>query len=192
MKNSEGRTPHILFSEEHRRLVREGEKWMKDTASSCMLVATLIATVMFAAAFTIPGGNDNLTGRPNFLHYRSFMAFAICDALALFCSATSILMFLSILTSRYAVEDFLHSLPHRLITGLATLFISIATMMGAFAATLFIVLGNDFAWIAIPISTTACVPVTLFALLQFPLFADVISHLYDSSIFFRPTNRLFC
>ncbi|KAK3188907.1 hypothetical protein Dsin_028468 [Dipteronia sinensis] len=191
MKNSEGRTPHILFTEEHRRLVREGEKWMKDTASSCMLVATLIATVMFAAAFTIPGGNDNITGRPNFLHYRSFMAFAICDALALFCSATSILMFLSILTSRYAVEDFLHSLPYRLITGLATLFISIATMMGSFAATLFIVLGNDFAWIAIPISTTACVPVTLFALLQFPLFADVISHLYDSSIFFRPTSRLF-
>ncbi|KAL5840747.1 hypothetical protein ACOSQ4_013355 [Xanthoceras sorbifolium] len=191
MKNSEGRTPHVLFSEEHKRLVREGEKWMKDTASSCMLVATLIATVMFAAAFTLPGGINNSTGRPVFLHYRSFMVFAISDALALFCSATSILMFLSILTSRYAEEDFLHSLPNRLITGLATLFISIATMMGAFGATLFIVLGNDFAWVAIPIATTACVPVTLFALLQFPLFADVISHLYNSSIFFRPSNNLF-
>ncbi|KAK0579795.1 hypothetical protein LWI29_031546 [Acer saccharum] len=65
--------PHILFSEEHRRLVREG-KMDESPASSCMLVATLIATVMFAAAFTIPGGNDNITGRPIFLHYRSFMA----------------------------------------------------------------------------------------------------------------------
>ncbi|XP_031269174.1 ankyrin repeat-containing protein NPR4-like [Pistacia vera] len=176
-KNSEGRTPHILFLEEHRRLVREGEKWMKDTASSCMVVATLIATVMFAAAFTVPGGNNNLTGKPVFLHHWSFLVFAISDALALFCSATSILIFLSILTSRYAVEDFLHSLPNRLIIGLATLFISIATMMAAFGATLFIVLSNEFAWIAIPIAIVACVPVTLFPLLQFPLLSDMISHL---------------
>ncbi|KAJ4702482.1 Ankyrin repeat-containing protein [Melia azedarach] len=180
-KNSEGRTPHILFSEEHKRLLREGEKWMKDTASSCMVVATLIATVMFAAAFTVPGGNNESTGKPIFLHYKSFLVFAISDALALFCSATSILMFLSIITSRYAEEDFLHSLPNRLITGLATLFISIATMMAAFAATLFIVLGDEFAWVAIPIAVVACVPVTLFALLQFPLLSDMISHLCNSS-----------
>ncbi|ESR61923.1 hypothetical protein CICLE_v10014428mg [Citrus x clementina] len=189
-KNSEGRTPHILFSEEHRRLVREGEKWMKDTASSCMVVATLIATVMFAAAFTVPGGNDDSTGRPIFRHYKSFMVFAVSDALALFCSATSILMFLSIITSRYAEEDFVHSLPNRLIIGLATLFISIATMMAAFAATLFIVLGDDFVWIAIPIATGACVPVSLFALLQFPLLSDMISHLYKYSIFTRRSNHL--
>ncbi|KAK9226940.1 hypothetical protein WN943_011988 [Citrus x changshan-huyou] len=189
-KNSEGRTPHILFSEEHRRLVREGEKWMKDTASSCMVVATLIATVMFAAAFTVPGGNDDSSGRPIFRHYKSFMVFAVSDALALFCSATSILMFLSIITSRYAEEDFVHSLPNRLIIGLATLFISIATMMAAFAATLFIVLGDDFVWIAIPIATGACVPVSLFALLQFPLLSDMISHLYKYSIFTRRSNHL--
>ncbi|XP_044509147.1 ankyrin repeat-containing protein NPR4-like [Mangifera indica] len=188
-KNSEGRTPQMLFSEEHRRLVREGEKWMKDTASSCMVVSTLIATVMFAAAFTVPGGNDNVTGRPIFLHQRSFLVFAISDALALFCSATSILMFLSILTSRYAEEDFLHSLPNRLITGLAALFISIATMMAAFGATLFIVLSDELAWIAIPIATAACIPATLFALLQFPLLSDMINHLYNSSIFSSPDQK---
>uniref|UniRef100_A0A5B6YR97 PGG domain-containing protein n=1 Tax=Davidia involucrata TaxID=16924 RepID=A0A5B6YR97_DAVIN len=192
MKNSEGRTPRTLFKEEHKGLVREGEKWMKDTASSCMVVATLIATVMFAAAFTVPGGNDNDTGRPIFLRDRSFMVFAISDALALFSSASSILIFLSILTSRYAQGDFLHSLPSRLIIGLTTLFISIATMMIAFSATLFIVLGHEFAWIAIPIAAVACVPVTLFALLQFPLFADIISHIYRSSIFFHPSSHLLC
>ncbi|KAJ0081296.1 hypothetical protein Patl1_12366 [Pistacia atlantica] len=186
-KNSDGKTPHILFSKEHEKLLQEGEKWMKDTASSCMLVATLIATVMFAAAFTVPGGNNNLTGRPLFLHQVSFLIFAISDALALFCSATVILMFLSILTSRYAEEDFLHSLPNRLIIGLATLFISIATMMAAFGATFFIALGDDLSSIAIPIASIACVPVILFALLQFPLFSDTISHLYKSSIFSRPT-----
>ncbi|RVX02692.1 Retrovirus-related Pol polyprotein from transposon RE2 [Vitis vinifera] len=131
---------------------------MKDTASSCMVVATLIATVMFAAAFSVPGGNDDDTGRPIFLTKKSFLVFAISDALALFSSATSILIFLSILTSRYAEEDFLESLPNRLIIGLATLFISVATMMIAFCATLFIVLGPELVWVANPMALVACVP----------------------------------
>ncbi|KAK9268295.1 hypothetical protein L1049_010738 [Liquidambar formosana] len=190
MKDSDGRTPQILFTEEHKGLVREGGKWMKDTASSCMVVATLIATVIFAAPFTVPGGNDNHTGKPTFLSRRSFLVFAISDALALISSATSILIFLSILTSRYAEEDFLESLPNRLILGLATLFVSIATMMIAFCATLFIVLGHGFTEVAIPMALVACIPVTLFAMLQFPLFVDMISHIYRSSIIFRPSNHL--
>ncbi|KAL7211060.1 hypothetical protein ACSBR2_014025 [Camellia fascicularis] len=190
MKDSEGRTPHILFTEEHKSLMREGEKWMKDTASSCMVVATLIATVMFAAAFTVPGGNDNDTGRPILLSEMSFMVFAISDALALFSSATSLLIFLSILTSRYAEEDFLDSLPRKLILGLATLFISIATMMTSFCATLFIVLDGKLSWVAIPMVVVACIPATLFALLQFPLFVDMVSHAYRSGMIFRPKNHL--
>ncbi|XP_031251063.1 uncharacterized protein LOC116108967 [Pistacia vera] len=145
-KNSARKTPHILFSEKHEKLLREGEKWMKDTASSCMLVAMLIATVMFAAAFTVSSDNNNPTGKPIFLHQVSFLIFAVSETLALFCSATAILMFLSVLTSRYAEEGFMHSLPNRLIIGLTTLFISIATMMAAFGATLFIVLADDFSF----------------------------------------------
>ena len=190
MKNELGRTPQILFTEEHKGLVQEGEKWMKDTASSCMLVATLIATVMFAAAFSVPGGNDQKTGKPMFLLKRSFLVFAVSDALALFSSATSILIFLSILTSRYAEEDFLEALPNRLIIGLATLFISVATMMIAFCSTLFIALGPELVWIANLMAFVACVPVTLFPLLKFPLFIDTISHRYRSRIICHPNNYL--
>ncbi|XP_052181109.1 ankyrin repeat-containing protein ITN1-like isoform X2 [Diospyros lotus] len=190
MKDPQGRTPQILFTEEHKGLVREGEKWMKDTASSCMLVATLIATVMFAAAFTVPGGNDS-SGWPILMSKRSFMVFLIADSLALFSSSTSILIFLSILTSRYAEEDFLDSLPNRLTIGLGTLFISIATMMISFCATLFIVLGHHrLTWVTIPMTVIASVPAILFALLQFPLFVDMVSHTCMSSIIFRPRNHL--
>jgi hypothetical protein len=40
---------------------------MKDTTNYCMLVVTLIATVVFAAAFTILGGNNQETETPIFL-----------------------------------------------------------------------------------------------------------------------------
>lgn len=190
IRNSEGKTPQTLFMEEHKVLVREGGKWMKDTAASCMLVATLIATVMFAAFFTVPGGDNGNTGIPIFLKRRSFTVFAVSDALSFVSSAASILMFLSILTSRYAEEDFLHSLPNRLTIGLGTLFISVATMMIAFCATLFLVLGHGLHQAKIPIALVACIPVSLFALLQFPLFADMVSCTYGSRMFFRPSRHL--
>ncbi|CAA2964729.1 ankyrin repeat-containing ITN1-like isoform X1 [Olea europaea subsp. europaea] len=189
MKDSEGRTPQMLFTQEHKGLVESGEKWMKDTGSSCMLVATLITTVMFAAIFTVPGGNNNNTGTPMFLKDKSFIIFSISDALALFSSVTSILMFLSILTSRYAEGDFLESLPKRLIIGLTTLFFSIASMLLAFSASFFIVVGHQLALIIIPIALTACVPVTLFAFLQFPLLADVMHSTCGSGIFSMERNE---
>ena len=55
-RNKEGLTPHELFTREHKELVKQGEDWMKDTASQWMVVAALIATIVFAAAFTVPGG----------------------------------------------------------------------------------------------------------------------------------------
>ncbi|XP_010248132.1 PREDICTED: uncharacterized protein LOC104591030 isoform X6 [Nelumbo nucifera] len=33
-RNNNGKTPQALFTEEHKDLVKEGEKWMKDTAQS--------------------------------------------------------------------------------------------------------------------------------------------------------------
>ncbi|KAL2555626.1 Ankyrin repeat family protein [Forsythia ovata] len=90
-----------------------------------MFVAALIAAVVFAAAITVPGGNNQDNGLPIFSIQNAFGIFAISDALCLFCSVSSILMFLSILTSRYAADDFLFALPNRLIIGLATLFFAI-------------------------------------------------------------------
>ncbi|KAF8030318.1 hypothetical protein BT93_E2691 [Corymbia citriodora subsp. variegata] len=192
MRDKNGRTPRMLFTEEHRALVKEGEDWMKSTASSCMLVATLITTVMFAAIFTVPGGTDNNRGVPILLESNAFIIFAISDAFALFSSVTSILMFLSILTSRYAEEDFLKSLPRRLIIGLTTLFLSIASMLIAFSATFFIVLGCRLAWILVPIALASCIPITLFALLHFPLLTDMLCSSYGTGIFTREAKITLC
>ncbi|GMP41017.1 hypothetical protein CsSME_00011267 [Camellia sinensis var. sinensis] len=163
---------------------------MKNTASQSMVVATLIATVMFAAAFTVPGGNDNNTGIPMFRKHSSFMVFAISDAIALVTSSTSILMFLSILTSRYAENDFVESLPFKLMIGLTTLFISITTMMVVFGATFFLVFDRYMVWVSITVALFACVPIILFATLQYPLLADVIHSTYGSRLLFQPRKHM--
>ncbi|KAI3832417.1 hypothetical protein MKX03_020651 [Papaver bracteatum] len=181
--NKDGKTPAEVFTEQHKALKKDGEVWMKETANACMLVSALIATVMFAAAFTVPGGNDQRTGTPFFLKTQAFTIFIVSDAISLFASCTSILMFFSILTARYAEQDFLKSLPQRLIIGLAALFISITAMMAAFGATLVTVLRNSITWAYIPVTLLASVPVVLLGLLLFPLFLDIVRSTYGTGIF---------
>ncbi|KAK3220219.1 hypothetical protein Dsin_014189 [Dipteronia sinensis] len=183
--NMNSETPIDVFRIAHRELAKEGEKWMKDTANSCMLVSTLIATVLFAAAFTVPGGNDNDKGIPIFIRTNAFTIFAISDALGLFSSLTSLLMFLAILTARYAIEDFLESLPKKLIIGLGSLFVAIAAMIISFGATLTIVLRERWPWVFVPITLLASFPVALFVMLQLPLFIQMVQSTYGASIF-RP------
>ncbi|KAM4071931.1 hypothetical protein ACB094_11G098700 [Castanea mollissima] len=180
-KNTNGKRPRELFTESHKELLKEGEQWMKETASSCTVVAALIVTIMFAAAITVPGGNKQDSGLPTFLNEKVFMVFIISDALSLLSASTSLLMFLGILTSRYAKEDFLKSLPKKMIVGLSTLILSIATMMITFCASLFIILPGK-SWVIIPIICLASVPVTLFAWMQFRLLIDMVISTYASRI----------
>ncbi|KAI3921541.1 hypothetical protein MKW98_013475, partial [Papaver atlanticum] len=189
-KNKEQLTPKALFSLHHKSLAEQGEKWMKDTSNACMLVTTLIATVMFAAAFTLPGGSDQNTGQSLVAKSAAFRVFVVCDAVSLFASCTSVLMFFSILTARFAERDFLISLPRKLILGLSTLFISIATMMATFAATLVIVLRGEASWVYIPVFVLASIPVLLFGLLQLPLFYHIVKSTYGRDIY-RWINFIF-
>ncbi|KAH0674553.1 hypothetical protein KY284_025640 [Solanum tuberosum] len=181
--NLEMKDPYVVFTEEHEKLKVDGEKWMKDTSSSCTIAAALIATIAFAAAITVPGGNNQQSGLPIFSANIGFIIFAISNAASLFTSSTSLLVFLSVLTSRYAEEDFLHTLPRSLILGLLTLFLSITSMIISFSATVYIMYGQKKAWVLLPVATMACLPITSFVLLQFPLLVALISSTYGAGIF---------
>ncbi|XP_010694923.1 ankyrin repeat-containing protein NPR4 isoform X4 [Beta vulgaris subsp. vulgaris] len=194
-KNAKGKTPSFVFSEAHQNLVKEGEKWMKDTATSCTVAAALIATVVFAAAITVPGGNDQNSGTPLYVmpeqhQQRAFAVFGVFDAISLFSSVTSILMFLSILTSRYAEADFLYALPKRLIIGLSMLLISITSLMVAFSSALYLVLGQNKPWRLLLVGALASLPVTLFIFLQFPLLLEIMLATYGRGIFQKKGNRM--
>ncbi|KAM1058609.1 hypothetical protein ACFX2I_023330 [Malus domestica] len=176
-----------LFTHNHKELHEKGEKWMKDTASSYIIVSALIITIIFAAAFTVPGVNNQETGFPVFLNEKLFMVFIVSDAISLFSSVTSALMLLCILTSRYAEDDFLKSLPTKMIIGLSTLFISVATMMVAYSSAIFLML-RDKLWIITPIFFLASIPV-IFVWMQFPLLVEIFVSTYGRGIFNRKVKR---
>ncbi|XP_031282110.1 uncharacterized protein LOC116140654 [Pistacia vera] len=119
------------------------------------MAATIIATVVFAAALKVPGGSKEKTGTPHFVRRASFIIFAISDAVVLILSSYSILRFLSVISSRYAEEDFISPLPLFLGSGLAALSLSISAMMEVFCATMFIVFKDGMLWIPIPVTVMA-------------------------------------
>ncbi|KAJ4838774.1 hypothetical protein Tsubulata_033749 [Turnera subulata] len=171
--NEDGQTPYQVFIKHHRQLMIDGEKWMQGTATTfSTVVGALIITIMFTAAITVPGGTDQNSGYPIFLHKRSFIVFIISDVLSLFAASISVSMFLAILTSGYTEKDFLRPLPEKLFYGLLTLCISMAAMIIAFCAALFIML-KEKPYIVIPISLAATVPVSLFFKMQLGLLKEI-------------------
>ncbi|XP_060675785.1 uncharacterized protein LOC112490878 [Ziziphus jujuba] len=160
-KNNQDRTPSEIFTQNHKELV-EGEKWMKDTATSCTVVGALIFTVMFAAAFTVPGGNED-SGSPVFLANKCFDVFGN--------------------TSRYPEEDFPQSLPRKLMFGLFTLFVSIVSMMVALSATFYIVVIDRCSWIFFPVIVFAFFPGAIFAIIQLRLPVEIGRYTYGGGIF---------
>ncbi|KAD6454919.1 hypothetical protein E3N88_09625 [Mikania micrantha] len=54
-KNSFGETPQMVFTKEYKKLLIEGEKWMKEAAQSCSITAILIS-------FVVTGHHPHLGG----------------------------------------------------------------------------------------------------------------------------------
>ncbi|PHU17224.1 hypothetical protein BC332_12919 [Capsicum chinense] len=178
-----------VFTEEHKELVKEREKWMKETATSCIFVASLTATVGFAASITVPGGNNQNSGFPLFSDEAAFTVFAVSIACGLFSFIISVAIFLSILTSGYAEDDFLQRLPKTLTTGLNMLHYSLISLIVAFGATIYLLFDLNTIWILGLVGTATLLTLNLILYtLQIPFWRIMSSS--GPSIFRKQGSRL--
>ncbi|XP_061983731.1 ankyrin repeat-containing protein At5g02620-like [Populus nigra] len=160
----------ITANSELRNLAKE---WLKTTAEGCSVVAVLIATVAFAAAYTVPGGPNQSTGVPVLVNKPFFVVFTVTDVLSLTFALTSVVTFLSILTSPFRFKDFKHTLPNKLMVGFTFLFLSVAMMMVAFGATIILMIYSKESWTKITLYAVSFIPVGIFALSYFPLYPSL-------------------
>ncbi|KAH9680731.1 ANK REP REGION domain-containing protein [Citrus sinensis] len=172
--NDDGKTPDEVFTESHRDLVKQGREWLTKTSESCSVVAALISTVAFATSAAVPGGVDQGSGKPILENEPVFNIFAISSLVALCSSVTALVLFLTILTSRYQENDFAKDLPRKLLLGLTTLFTSIVAILVSFCSGHSFILTNELRSAAYPIYAATCLPVTFFALAQLPLYFDLM------------------
>ncbi|XP_034708149.1 ankyrin repeat-containing protein At5g02620-like [Vitis riparia] len=113
-------------------------KYLKDVSNTHLLVATLIATVTFAACFSLPGGynQDDPNKGKSVLSTRAFFkAFVITDAIAFYCSTAAVILhfFASLEQSYHLCQRFIK------FAALLT-YISLLGMAIAFTSGIFVVL----------------------------------------------------
>ncbi|THG04038.1 hypothetical protein TEA_007954 [Camellia sinensis var. sinensis] len=178
--NHDGKTPMMVFDEDHRRMIQSEEQWIVSLASACTVSTTIIGTIAFSAAIQVPGGNDD-GGHPHLKKEITFKLFAISNAVALYSAIATFLIFLSIFTTRYATIDFLYSLPNRLIIGLISLFVSITSTIIAFGFAQYLMFFIEHTrWIPKAVVITSFGLVTL---LQFSLLLNMMKTTYGRSMF---------
>ncbi|KAB1201568.1 hypothetical protein CJ030_MR0G003163 [Morella rubra] len=162
-----------LFSTTNKELQKAATEWLKRTSEGCTVVAVLIATVAFAAAYTVPGGPNDKTGFPLLVNHPLFALFTATDVLSLSFALTSVVIFLSIVTSAFRLADFKDSLPTKLMLGFTFLFLSVSMMMIAFAATVLLMIYKGESWTKVVLYAISFLPVGIFALSYFPLYVSL-------------------
>ena len=172
-------TPREIFTDTHKELVQRSGEWLKRTSESCSVVAALIATVAFATSTTVPGGVHEDTGIPTLEARTAYEVFTISSLIALAGSVNSVVLFLSILASRFQERDFGRILPRKLILGLTFMCMSISSMLVSFCAGHFLGINNKLRYAAIPIYAVTCLPVTISALSHLPLYLKLVWSTYN-------------
>ncbi|KAH6801445.1 hypothetical protein C2S52_001909 [Perilla frutescens var. hirtella] len=148
IRNKAKLRPRDLFSAEHKTLLKNCEMSMRNMADSCMLMATILLSVMFAAAFTVPGGYDPQTGEPILAKRHWFKVFVVFEVLGLIASVLSIVMFRSIMASSFSKEDFVFQLEKKQYYAFQALLLSLVCAFSAFLSSisLFNMKMNGLVW----------------------------------------------
>ncbi|POO04125.1 Transmembrane protein [Trema orientale] len=134
-KNSDNRTPKVLFSLLRHKSIMEGEKRKKKIAASCIVIGTLIVPVVYSASLTVPGGNNTISNATstviadNSHTEQIFIVLAAVNTNAVALAITSILTSFSVLISCFLGENFVLSMSFRFKFGLISLLLSVVNMM---------------------------------------------------------------
>ncbi|TYH06913.1 hypothetical protein ES288_A08G190800v1 [Gossypium darwinii] len=165
---------NVQFSyDEVEKVGERGGKKSREMAQIISVMATLIATFTFTAAFTIPGGfisDGPDEGMAILIKKSAFKAFVITDTIAMTSSMTAaVLVFWS--SSRRSSESFMDSLPFAI--GLT--WIALVAMALAFVTGLFVVLSKNL-WLGIVVCVIGCAAPAMLYIFA-PLFLLVFDRL---------------
>ncbi|XP_058211195.1 ankyrin repeat-containing protein At5g02620-like [Rhododendron vialii] len=169
--------------------IRSRDEDRKPIINTLALVAALIATLTFAAAFTMPGGYDSDSSHPNSLGVATLAkkaalkVFLVSDTLAMCCSILAVFL---LLRAMRVEQDVTFSLTN---TSSILLRLSFYATLVAFISGIFAVIAPKALWVAIVV----CIICSMAPFLFFPTRVERNSSfltLFRPSILIKDFQRL--
>lgn len=146
---------HVLgIAKRLKKLHREG---LNNAINSTTLVAVLIATVAFAAIFTVPGQYAESTspgiseGEANIAHQTAFTIFLIFDSVALFISLAVVVVQTSLVVIESKAKKKMMAIVNKL------MWLACVLTAVSFLALSFVVVGRREMWLAVAVTVMGTV-----------------------------------
>ncbi|KAG6495000.1 hypothetical protein ZIOFF_042790 [Zingiber officinale] len=134
-RNEERKTAQEVFSENHKQMVKNCKNQLMEMGKTC---AGLVAAVVFASSFSIPGEKDDKTGNPVYMNRLPFKIFSHTYVIGLSCATTSLVLFLSLVISPYREQQFRRAIPTKYFLACLSFAMALLALLVSFTCNIFL------------------------------------------------------
>ncbi|THU45523.1 hypothetical protein C4D60_Mb02t18810 [Musa balbisiana] len=134
-RNTDEKTARELFTESHKEMFKNCKSQLMEMGKTC---SGLVAAVVFASSFSIPGEKDSGTGNPMYFNRLPFKVFTHAYVIGLSCAATSLVLFLSLIISPYKEQQFRRSIPTKYFFACFSFGLALMALLVAFTCNIFL------------------------------------------------------
>ncbi|CAL9202311.1 unnamed protein product [Musa hybrid cultivar] len=134
-RNAQEMTAEEMFTESHREMLKSCKGQLMETGRLC---SGLIAAVVFASSFSIPGDKDPATGNPVYFGRAAFKVFSHAYVIGLSCAATSLVLFLSLAMSPNKEQQFRRIIPTKYFFARSSFGFAMLSFLVAFTCNIYL------------------------------------------------------
>ncbi|RRT50519.1 hypothetical protein BHE74_00022905 [Ensete ventricosum] len=134
-RNAQEMTAEEMFTDSHQPMLKSCKGQLMETGRTC---SGLVAAVVFASSFSIPGDKDPATGNPVYFGRTAFKVFAHAYVIGLSCAATSLVLFLSLAMSPYKEQQFRRIIPTKYFFACSSFGLAMLSFLVAFTCNIYL------------------------------------------------------
>ncbi|CAL9767552.1 unnamed protein product [Musa acuminata subsp. burmannicoides] len=134
-RNAQEMTAEEMFTKSHQALLKSCKVQLMETGRLC---SGLVAAVVFASSFSVPGDKDPATGNPVYFGRATFTVFSHTYVFGLSCAATSLVLFLSLAMSPYKEQQFRRFIPIKYFFARSSFGLAMLSFLVAFTCNIYL------------------------------------------------------